>query len=114
MATSTAALGPEEIRRKKGISLDEISGATKIGTVFLRAIESEEFEKLPGGLFDRSYIRQYAAALAIDAQPLLDRYAEYLTEREVRENPPAARRTSPLRWIVSLVTSLVAVLSPNT
>jgi len=54
------------IREAKGISLQQISEATKIGVRYLKAIESSQFEELPGGLFNTSYIRQYARAIDYD------------------------------------------------
>jgi|SwirhisoilCB2_FD_contig_31_2208309_length_449_multi_4_in_0_out_0_1 cytoskeletal protein RodZ len=105
MATSTTGLGLQEIRRCKGVSLGEIAESTKISTMFLQAIESEEFKKLPGGVFDRNYLRQYAAAIGFDEAELMERYRTYQAERESKENPPPApvKRWSPLRWISSFV-----------
>src|SRR5579862_8577069 len=59
----------ENLRRERemrGVSLDEISVATKISVRFLEAIEREEFSKLPGGIFSRSFIRSYAHYLGLD------------------------------------------------
>jgi cytoskeletal protein RodZ len=61
VANSAVPLGLAEQRRQRGISLEEVVQATKIGLQFLRAIEAEEFQKLPGGVYNTSYIRQYAA-----------------------------------------------------
>ena len=57
----------ENLRRERemrGVSLEEISSATKISLRFLDAIEREDFSKLPGGIFSRSFIRTYARYLA--------------------------------------------------
>jgi cytoskeletal protein RodZ len=62
------------MRRKKGVSLQEISQATKIGVNYLRAIEDGEFAKLPGGIYSTSYIRQYARSIDSDEFELLERY----------------------------------------
>jgi cytoskeletal protein RodZ len=62
------------MRRKKGVSLQEISQATKIGVNYLRAIEDGEFAKLPGGIYSTSYIRQYARSIDFDEFELLARY----------------------------------------
>jgi cytoskeletal protein RodZ len=108
MASSMTALGLEQIRRRKGVSLNDIAESTKISTFFLQAIESEQFGKLPGGLFNRSYIRQYADAVGISADALLDNYAEYEAEKERQENPPAppqSRKAAGLRWLGSLLAS---------
>lgn len=62
------------IRRRKGISLHEIAGATKIGVNYLEAIEQGEFSQLPGGIYSTSYIRQYAQAIDYDESELLEYY----------------------------------------
>lgn len=51
------------LRRNRGVSLDQIAQATKIRVYYLNAIEQGRFDKLPGGIYSRSYIRQYAAAI---------------------------------------------------
>jgi cytoskeletal protein RodZ len=74
VASIISVLQLEQIRRGTGISLQAISESTKITTTYLRAIESEEFEKLPGGVFNTSYIRQYAAAIGFPEVELLALY----------------------------------------
>jgi cytoskeletal protein RodZ len=61
-------------RKRKGVSLEQIADATKISIRFLRAIEAEEFDKLPGGIFTTSYLRQYASAVGIEESRLLGYY----------------------------------------
>ena len=63
-----------ERRRKKGVALEQISQATKIGMRALRAIEAGEFQKLPGGVYSTSYIRQYARAIEFDESEILSYY----------------------------------------
>ena len=61
-------------RERCGISLKQISDATKISVRFLQAIESEEFDQLPGGIFSTSYIRQYARQIGVEEARVLDVY----------------------------------------
>ncbi len=61
-------------RQASGVSLRQIVDSTKISLRFLEAIEFEQFDKLPGGIFGTSYIRQYAQAIGMDPTPLLDLY----------------------------------------
>jgi len=59
----------ETLRRERlqnRLSLEKISLETKIGVRLLEAIEAEQFEKLPGGVFRRSFVLQYARALGVD------------------------------------------------
>src|SRR5438105_3978599 len=59
----------ERLRRQRlqsRMSLEKIALDTKIGVRLLEAIEAEQFEKLPGGVFRRSFVLQYARALGVD------------------------------------------------
>src|SRR5262249_52786959 len=53
-------------RESRGISLDQIAHGTRISTRFLAAIENEEFQVLPGGLFNRGFVRSFAEAVGLD------------------------------------------------
>ena len=69
-----SVLGLASLREKKGISLQQIANATKIGVRSLQAIENGEFKKLPGGIYSTSYIRQYAHAVDFDESEILALY----------------------------------------
>jgi cytoskeletal protein RodZ len=69
-----SVLGLATIRRNRGISLEQIAEATKIGVRSLLAIEGGDFQKLPGGIYTTSYIRQYAKAIDFDEGELLAFY----------------------------------------
>jgi cytoskeletal protein RodZ len=74
VATIISVLQLEQLRRGTGVSLQAISETTKISTTYLRAIESEEFDKLPGGVFNTNFIRQYAVAIGFPESELLALY----------------------------------------
>ena len=61
-------------REMRGVTLQEISAATKIGVRFLHALETEDFGQLPGGIFTRSFIRAYARYLGLDEERVLAEY----------------------------------------
>jgi cytoskeletal protein RodZ len=86
MACTTTVLGLEQIRKRTGVSLQQISESTKLSPFFLRAIESEEFDKLPGGVFNTNYIRQYAAAIGFSDARLLECYKTYVAAREAEQS----------------------------
>lgn len=92
MASNFAALHLEQFRRQAGVPLETIADKTKISTRFLRAIESEEFDKLPGGVFNTSYIRQYAAAIGFEEEKLLAHY--YSKMAPPPEAEPAAAESA--------------------
>ncbi len=56
-----------ETRESRGLTLEEIAVKTKIRQCYLEAIEKDELHSIPGGFFTRSFARQYAAALGVDA-----------------------------------------------
>ncbi len=62
-------------REMRGVSLDDIAEATKIGTRLLRALEDEHFELLPGGIFNKGFVRAYAKYLGLNEQEMV---ADYL------------------------------------
>ena len=70
-------------RKRAGVSLEEIAQRTKIGSRFLKAIENEQFDQLPGGIFSTSYVRQYAEAIGYDEDALLKCY-----NRKMNPAPP--------------------------
>ena len=72
--TSRETWCPASIRNTNGISLEEISRNTKIKVSTLQALEKGEFEQLPGGIYNISYIRQYARAIGADEGSLVDLY----------------------------------------
>jgi cytoskeleton protein RodZ len=96
----------------RGISIDDISRDTRIASKFLEAIETDDFSYLPGLVFTRSFVRQYALALALDPDPLL---AELPTEDEstIRLPDPPARPPSSYqrdRTIRSALSSIAWLL----
>jgi cytoskeletal protein RodZ len=56
------------------MALKEVAESTRIASRFLQAIEAEEFTELPGGVYNTSYIRQYARAIGYSEAALLDQY----------------------------------------
>jgi cytoskeletal protein RodZ len=78
MKDNESVLGLATIRRNRGISLEQIADATKISVRSLEAIERGEFRKLPGGIYNTSYIKQYARAIDYDESAILAVYARQM------------------------------------
>src|SRR5208337_3598421 len=62
-------------REKRKISLEQISSSTKIGTRMLQALEEDKFSQLPGGIFNKGFVRAYARVLGLDEDQTV---ADYL------------------------------------
>lgn len=97
----------ETLRRERevrGINLREVAEATKISVRFLQALETDRLDILPGGIFPRAFVRQYAAYLGLDPEKTV---AEFIfaaggepAAAVPREVPVARARPLPL-WLVA-------------
>src|SRR5689334_8613612 len=76
-------------RLKQKLDLDHISRELKISSRFLEAIEDEEFEKLPGGVFARAFVRQYGRLLGLNDDELSAQL------QQVLEPPPEEGAETP-------------------
>jgi cytoskeletal protein RodZ len=85
VTNETGILGVKTWRKQKGISLETIAVSTKLSVRHLEAIESGDFSRLPGGIYNTNYIRQYARAIEFDETDLLAFYRDAC-------NPPNAAR----------------------
>lgn len=75
--TAMGAFG-DRLRRERemrGITLDEITESTKISRRHLEALEGEHFDQLPGGVFNKGFVRAYAHFLGIDEDQAVADYA---------------------------------------
>lgn len=70
-------------RESRGISLDEVSKATRIGVRLLEAIERERFDQLPGGVFRSSFVRQYAQAVGLDEEQTVTEFEQLSPPQEL-------------------------------
>jgi len=87
----------KKARESKGIPLDRISTETRISTRFLQAIENEDFHLLPGGIFNRGFIRTYAERLGLDPEQAV---ADYEKLAEVRApSEPVIATSTPARKV---------------
>lgn len=119
VAQDMATLG-EELRTKResqGITLAQISEATRIGTRFLKAIESDNFSVLPGGIFTRSFIRAYARQVGVEEEQAIELYHQAVAAQseeslEVPVEEPPKKERAPIPWrkvAVIVVLPLLAV-----
>jgi cytoskeleton protein RodZ len=71
-----------EARRARGLNLDEVAERTKIRSRYLRALEDEDWEIIPGTAYVRGFLHAYAESLGLDADGVVD---EYRRDRESAE-----------------------------
>lgn len=61
-------------RESRGIALDTVVASTKISLRHLHAVESDRFQELPGGVFNKGIVRNYARTLGLDENEWVDKY----------------------------------------
>jgi cytoskeletal protein RodZ len=102
-------------REMRGVSLEEVSAATRISTRFLEAIESEKWDELPGGVFNRGFIRAIARFLGLDEDGLVAEYAletkGALDVRPIPEHPAEIPRNWQPAAIAVVAAALIVLLS---
>jgi cytoskeleton protein RodZ len=103
-----------EARLRQGLDFPKIEADTKIRGKYLRAIEEERFEVLPGETYVKGFLRSYAEYLGLDGQLYVDEYnSRFTTAEEPQAAPSARRRTQRPRiesnFVVVALAGIVAV-----
>jgi cytoskeleton protein RodZ len=94
-------------REMRGVSLEEVSAATRISTRFLEAIESDRWESLPGGVFNRGFIRSVARYLGLDEDSMVAEYALETRGRVETGVVPDPPMEMPRNWKPAIVVAIV-------
>src|SRR3712207_8742059 len=85
-----------ETRMRRRIDMTEVEAATKIRAKYLRALENEEWDLLPGPTFVKTFLRTYAEYLGLDARNLVEEYKQRFERPGTQElkplGPPVATR----------------------
>jgi cytoskeleton protein RodZ len=117
--TAMGAFG-DRLRRERemrGITLDEITESTKISRRHLDALEGEHFDQLPGGVFNKGFVRAYARFLGIDEDQAVADYSTASNEQpepenkfplEVHQEPD--RDLNPRRSSLPLIFAIAALI----
>ncbi len=103
------------------ISLREISEATKISTRILEAIEHDNYKILPGGIFNRNFLRAYAQFVGLDPESVVSKYHQQVVNNGeeslpdfvalIPEHnvPTASRKNAIIAVVVFLMIALILV-----
>jgi cytoskeleton protein RodZ len=67
-------------REERGIPLREISDQTRISVHYLEAIESNDYKRLPGGIFNRSFVKAYARYVGYDEKEAVEAYTRHMRD----------------------------------
>src|SRR3954465_10312647 len=83
-----------EARMRQRIDISELESETKIRAKYLRALENEEWDLLPGPTYVKSFLRTYAEALGLDGRLLVEGFKlryERLSDTELQPISPRSR-----------------------
>lgn len=83
-------------REKRNVSLDEIAKSTKISKRHLTELEEERFSDLPGGIFNKGFVRAYAKFLGLNEEELVNAYVSAEAAAKADFVPPIAMETTKL------------------
>jgi len=110
-------------REMRGVKLEEIAESTKIGKRNLIALEEEQFDQLPGGIFNKGFVRAYARYLGLDEEQAVNDYlaacgnpepalpsATSLVKPPAMPSEAAVERKNR-RWMIAALLILVSALA---
>ncbi len=102
-------------RNRRKIELSEVEAATRIRLRYLGAIENEEWDVLPGGVYTRGFIRTYASFLGLDGERLVEEYRQEVerwhrgTAEEARPSRGSGGGGTPSRGLRVPMAALVVL-----
>jgi cytoskeletal protein RodZ len=96
-------------RELRGVDLREVAEATKISIRFLQALESDRIDVLPGGIFPRAFVRQYAAYLGLDPDRTVAEFVYAYGENAGQPSAPAPARRNRLRGRLPAALAVLAL-----
>src|SRR5687767_3869746 len=80
----SASLGEKlrQAREERGISISEVAEQTRISSLYLKSIEDDNYKPLPGGIFNKGFVKAYAKYVGLDEQEALQDYARLVAQNE--------------------------------
>ncbi|MGH9690585.1 MAG: helix-turn-helix domain-containing protein [Candidatus Acidiferrales bacterium] len=97
-------------REMRGVSLDEIAAATRINTRFLEALENGRWDQLPGGAFNRGFIRSTSRFLGLDEDSMVAEYALETDSTSPVRSTAQRTGTMPRDWRPAVAAISIAVV----
>jgi len=115
----SGALDLKSEREKRNIPLDKIAAETKISLRYLQYIEEERFNDLPGGVYNRAFIKAYCECIDFDPHDVLERYEGLMALAQSDKNSKSSTHLSQpdtfsisaplLLWIIILLVAIIGI-----
>lgn len=71
-----------QAREERGISISEVAEQTRISSLYLEGIEADDYRTLPGGIFNKGFVKSYAKYVGVDEQEALQDYARLIASQD--------------------------------
>ena len=83
--TMAASLGEKlrQAREERDISISEVSEQTRISALYLESIENDDYRTLPGGIFNKGFVKSFAKLVGVDEQEAMQDYSRLIAKQEV-------------------------------
>ncbi len=104
-----------QAREARGISITEVAEQTRISRLYLESIENDDYRPLPGGIFNKGFVKSYARHVGVDEAEALSDYSRIIAEQDgVQGDEPKTYRpevlTDDSRSSSNLLTIIFAVV----
>ena len=109
-----------QAREERGISISEVAEQTRISPLYLKSIEKDDYKPLPGGIFNKGFVRSYARYIGFDEDEALADYAQIVAEDatlteadhgvhrpQVMTDDAMAQSVAPTLLVVALVLAVL-------
>lgn len=84
-----------QAREKKGISISEVAEQTRISPIYLESIEKDDYRTLPGGIFNKGFIKSFAKYVGVDEQEAMQDYAQLSASQEGIDDHQSSKSYRP-------------------
>ena len=104
-----------QAREARDISISEVAEQTRISPLYIESIENDDYRPLPGGIFNKGFVKSYAKVVGVDENEALADYLKIITQQEgVQDDEPKTYRpevlTDDRRSSSTLLTIIFAVV----
>lgn len=85
----------KQARDERGISLSEVAEQTRISPLYLEAIEKDDYRTLPGGIFNKGFVKSFAKYVGVDEHEALQDYTRIISSQETTKLADGSRNYRP-------------------
>ena len=85
-----------QAREERGITISEVAEQTRISPLYLESIEENDYRNLPGGIFNKGFVKSFAKYVGVDEQEALQEYSKIIADQNEGTEEPKTYRPEVL------------------